>query len=288
MSLAQKLCDFSPCYDLAHKIWMKRIGLKEREPELINDAYGAMIFYTAYVHERQGSNPRFPLYHREALRKALNGKKFDDVLLSDKSYPDKVWRYFLSFAHPKPNKKITRGVVFQILNEMQDEHQPNLITLLRTKNILVAFKWLDDIRGIGPKLASLFLRDIWSFIGAWENTSKENMFCLQPVDRWIVFWSSKCWPDANWPRTLDSDRNKNRFAKVLTMKCLSSGIDPVSFNKGAWFAGSHFEQISQFCDIPEKRRIDMQECALDFQPNKVVAGIKKFSEYEGRKKLFPV
>lgn len=270
---------------------MKQVGLTKNETELVNDAYGAIILYTAYVHERQGSNPRFPLYHREALRKAMNGKRFDDVLLSDASFPDRVWKFFLSYAQPKPNKKITWGVVFQILKRMHGESEPNLISLLRTKSLLGAFKWLKEIRGIGAKLASFFLRDIWSFIGAWENTPKENMFCLQPVDVWIMFWSRECWPEAYWSSNkikLDTDNAKIKFAKVLTMKCLSSGIDPVSFNKGAWFAGSHFEQLSQFFNIPEKRQIDMSECVLDFQPSKVVEGIKKFSEYDRQHNIFPV
>lgn len=291
VSLGQKLCEFAPCYDLAHKIWMRRVGLTKSERELVSDAYGAMIFYTAYVHERQGSNPRFPLYHREALRRALNEKKFDYVLLSDTSFPDKVWNHFLSFAQPKPNKKITEGVVYQILNKMRDEQQPNLISLLRTKSLLGAFKWLNEVRGIGPKLASLFLRDIWSFIEAWENTPKENMFCLQPIDRWIIFWSRKCWPDAYWSSNkirIESDGAKIKFAKVLTSKCLSSEIDPVSFNKGAWFAGSHFEQLSRFCNIPEERQIDMSKCVLAFTPKKVLEGIKKFSEYGRRQSIFPV
>lgn len=144
---------------------------------------------------------------------------------------------------------------------------------------------------IGPKLASFFLRDIWSFIEEWENTPKEKMFCLQPVDRWIMFWSRKCWPDAYWSSNkikLDSDRARIKFAKVLTMKCLTSEIDPVSFNKGAWFAGSHFEGLSRFFNIPEKRRIDMPKCVLDFQPKIVVVGIKTFGEFEEQQKIFPV
>ena len=270
---------------------MKRIGVRESETQLIGDPHWAMIFYTAYVHERQGSNPRFPLYHREAIRKAMNGKKFEDVILSDKGFPEKVWKNFLSFARPKPNEKITKGVVFEILKRMQDESQPNLISLLKSKSLFEAFEWLDGIQGIGQKLASLFLRDIWSFIGPWANTPKENMFCLQPVDTWIAFWSKICWPDAYWSAgniRLDSDKAKIKFARVLTIKCLNSEIDPVSFNKGAWFAGSHFEQLSKFFNIPEKRQINLSECVLEFQSRKAVEGIRRFSECEKQKNIFPV
>ncbi len=286
--LAQKLCDFASCYDLAHKIWMSGLGLDERE--LVNDAYGAMIFYTAYVHERQGSNPRFPLYHREALRKGLDGKQFDYVLLSDVNFPKRVWKYFLSFAKPKPNEKITAGVVYQILDKMREEHQPNLISLLWSKSILSAFNWLRSVRGIGPKLAAFFLRDIWSFIGAWENTPKDNLFCLQPIDRWIIFWSEKCWSDAHWATNtkLQTDSAKIRFAKKLTSECLRLEINPVSFNKGAWFVGSHFEQISRFCNIPEEMQIDMSQCVLPFSAQKVFEGIKELNKCDKHHKIFPV
>jgi len=289
--LAQKLCEFAPCYDLAHRIWMRQLGLDESGRELVNDAYGAMIFYTAYVHERQGSNPRFPLYHREALRRGLDGKQFDDVLLSDVDFPKRVWNYFLSFAQPKPNRKITAGVVYQILDKMRDEQQPNLISLLRSKSILSAFNWLNSVGGIGPKLASFFLRDVWSFIEAWENTPKDNLFCLQPIDRWIIFWARKCWSDANWASNtikLESYSAKVRFAKSLTSECLRFEIDPVSFNKGAWFVGSHFEEISRFCDIHEEMQIDMSKCVLSFAQQKVLEGIEEFNECDKRQNVFPV
>lgn len=288
--LARKLSDFGSCYDLAHKIWMQRVGLDEKEKELVNDSYGAMIFYIGYVHERQGSNPRFPLYHREALRRGLNRKEFDDVLLSDVDFPKRVWKCFLSFTQPKPNKKITEGVVYEILEKMRNEQQSNLISLLRSKSLLNAFKWLRSVRGIGPKLAALFLRDIWCFIGEWENTLKDNWYCLQPTDAWIKFWSEKCWPDAEWTSNikLNSDSAKIRFAKNLTSECFRCKIDPVSFNKGAWFVGSHFEEISRFCNIPEDMQTDMPKCVLSFDEQKVLEGIKEFNECDLRHNIFPV
>lgn len=286
--LAKKLCEFAPCYDLAHKIWIR--GHSFEESELVDDAYGAMIFYTTYVHERQGSNPRFPLYHREALRRGLNGKKFDDVFLSDVDFPKRVWNQFLSFAQPKPNEKITAGVVYEILEKMRDEQQPNLICLLRSKSLFNAFEWLRAVRGIGPKLAAFFLRDIWSFIGEWENTLKDNWYCLQPTDTWIKFWSEKCWPDAEWTSNIkiDSDSAKIRFAKNLTSECLRSKIDSVAFNKGAWFVGSHFEQISSFCDISEEMQIDMPKCVLFFDKHKVLEGIEAFNKSNKQRNIFPV
>jgi len=83
-------------------------------------------------------------------------------------------------------------------------------------------------------------------------------------------------------------RAKTRFAKGLTSECLNFEIDPVSFNKGAWFAGSHFEQMSRFCNIPEEVQIDMSKCVLTFTPKKVFEGIEEFNEYDRRQNIFPV
>lgn len=283
-SLARKLCDFAACYDLSHRIWMKRVGLTRDDKELVNDSFQAMIFYTTYIHERQGSNPRFPLYHREALKRAINGKNFNDLLLSDVAFPKRVWNDFLEMTEGKANSKITEGVVLDVLNEMRNEHQTNIINLLRNRNLFEAFRWLDKIRGIGSKLASFFLRDIWSFIGEWTNTPGRYLFCLQPIDRWVRFWSMKCWSDVDWA----SNSKDITFAETVTKRCLDAEIDPVAFNKGAWFAGSHFGELAWFFRVPEKDQIRMEKCILDFSAIEVVEAMKRFDEYSTQKIVYPV
>jgi len=284
MSLARKLCDFASCYDHSHGIWMKRVGLTLDDKDLVKDSYQAMIFYTTYIHERQGSNPRFPLYHREALKRAMNGKNFDDILVSDNSFPEKVWKHFQEMSGKGTNPKITKGVVSEILYEMRNEHETNIINLLKNKNLLEAFRWLDGIRGIGPKLASFFLRDIWSFVGEWKNVPESSLRYLQPIDRWIRFWSKRCWPDIDWK----SNSKEKEFSKRVTEECLNAKINPVAFNKGAWFAGSHFRELSWFFSVPEENQVEMEKCILGFSASEVVEAMKRFDEYSKQRMVYPI
>jgi len=286
MRLVEELSEFASCYDVAHTIWMKRVGLSVNHQKLIGDSLSAILFFTTYVHERMGSNPRFPLYHRLALKKALNGRDFKQTLLHDEKFPENVWKKFKNLveqAHTKPNEQITEGIVRQILEKMSKENQHNLIVLLRKKSLQEAYEWLDSVRGIGPKIAAFFLRDLWSFIGVWQDTSELDLYCLQPIDRWVRFWSGECWPYKDWP---SSDE---KFAKMLIGVCQQINIDPVSFNKGAWFVGSHFDSLCDFFNVPEREQIYMSSCVLNyFRSDKVVNAIRKFDELYEQQIVFPV
>lgn len=286
MQLGEKLSDFASCYDIARPIWTKRVGLPENHTRLLDDPFKAIIFFTNFVHERAGVNPRFALYHRLSLRIALDGREFKQALFCDEKFPASVWKEFndiVQRAHTKPNAKITKGPVKEILEKMRTEKEANLIVLLKKKPLLEAYKWLKSVRGIGPKIATLFLRDIWSFIGAWQDTPRSDLYCLQPIDRWVRFWSRECWPHKDWP---SSDE---KFAKMLVSACQQMNIDPVSFNKGAWFVGSHFDSLCDLFNVPEQEQIHMSNCVLNYiRSDKVVNAIRKFDELYEQQIVFPV
>lgn len=248
--------------------------------------YKAIIFFTTFAHERAGSNPRFPLYHRLSLRRALNGRGFEQALFYDDQFPGSVWKEFNAIvqqARSKPNTRITEGPVKEILEKMRMKKEANLIVLLKKKSLLEAYKWLKAVRGIGPKIAALFLRDLWSFIGAWQDATQSDLYCLQAIDRWVRFWSRECWPQKSWP---SSDE---RFAEMLVDACQQMRIDHVSFNKGAWFVGSHFDRLCYFFNIPEQKQIDMSSCVLNyFRSDKVVNAIRKFDELCEQQIVFSV
>ena len=74
--LAKKLAEFSICYEKLHTIYLKKIGLPNDFKKIRSDPFLAILYFTAFVHEREGSNPDFPRYHRIAIRKSLNGNDF--------------------------------------------------------------------------------------------------------------------------------------------------------------------------------------------------------------------
>ena len=269
---------------------MRKIDLTEQHKLLLHDSLKAIFLFTTYAHERQGSNPRFPLFHRVALIKSLDGRKFNKVLLEDEQFPESVWNEFKMMAK-KPNKRITQGIVKHILEKMRNEGEPNLIRLLREKTLLKAYTWLKGVKGIGPKLASFFLRDLWSFIGPWKNTATQDLYCVQPIDRWVQFWAKECWPQTKFPLLKDapSDTRVENFAKKVIQVYFQNDIDPISFNKGAWFVGSHFDNLCFYFKVPEIDQINFKSCVINyFKADKILFSIKEFSSNYEQMKIFSI
>jgi len=286
-SLARVLESFGKCYDEAHSIWVKQVGLPSDHRQLLDSPIDALLYFTRYAHERAGRNPRFPVYHRIAIKKAC-GTGLD---IMSPAFPTSVWQTFERQTpyderkgRHKTNEKLTQGPVMEVLVSLQKSREPNLIALLRRMSLKEAHKWLTDINGIGNKVASLFLRDIWYFIGEWPNTPPTDRKFLQPVDVWVRSLSERAFQGA-WPRA------DLAFAEQIVNRCKSVGIDPIEFNKGAWFVGSHFDRLCNFFAVPETRRVDETyrvdfDIARAFQATAVLKGITSFRDAEAKKSIF--
>ena len=282
-SLAQVLESFGKCYDEAHSIWVKRVGLSSDHRELLDSPIDSLLYFTRYAHERAGRNPRFPMYHRIAIKEAYY-KDGLDIMSPD--FPNSVWERFKKQTpydekkgRHKANEKLTKGPVMEILVELQKSNEPNLIRLLlRGMSLKEAHKWLTDIDGIGNKVASLFLRDMWYFIGKWPDTPTRDHKFLQPIDVWVRSLSERAFP-ASWPG------DDLRFAEQLVNRCRSSAINHIEFNKGAWFVGSHLDRLCDFFAVPETQRIDF-DVAHAFDATVALKGITAFRDIAAKESIF--
>jgi hypothetical protein len=101
--------------------------------------------------------------------------------------------------------------------------------LLRTGQASLAVEALREIRGIGPKLATFYLRDVaWHF--DLESRCGDRR-CLQPVDVWIeravAAWAGQPISGGYW-----------RKASVMVEVADAAGVSAVDLNAGAWILGS--------------------------------------------------
>lgn len=281
---AQKLANFAACYHLLHTLGIKqRLHIDIAHEKIVESPLQSLILLTAYLHERAGASPLFPVYHRQAIRLALDGKddvswqeidsKFrEDVM--DGNFADKVWEQFLKLAS-KPNKKYTIGPVKGILNKLYCEKQPNVIQLLCGKSLEETSKWLKDkklLKGIGPKLRAFILRDIACYFKPeWKN-DKQQRWRIQPVDRWILRWAEICFQNCKGQWKSEHDKN----ARMIDSNLLN--VDPVKFNQGAWFAGSYFARLCAFFSLPESyiARGPTLEALDRFDVKKVKSAIELF------------
>ncbi len=90
------------------------------------------------------------------------------------------------------------------------------------------YKELDGIRQVGPKIASLFLRDLVVVLGLQRKLTQDDYCLLQPVDTWVEQVAHKLRVQAD-PRDLPA---------VLVKTCQREGVDPIRFNQGAWYLGA--------------------------------------------------
>ena len=285
-NIAKKIENFSTPFKEATKIWRLYYGLPENFNEIKNNSFYAIQYYVGMVHERAGKNPEFPKYHITAIKEVLGKRNFDNVIINDKNFPDNVWRKFEYLTRGKPNKKITEGVVKEILKIMQGEKEPNIIKLLAKKDIDSARKFLRDIRGIGYKLSAFIMRDFYDFFGCWKDDIRNDpykYYHLQPVDRWVRRISELIW-DTNLTGSPD------KIAKEIVNHCLRDNVNPVRFNQGAWFVGAYFNYLCSFYNIPIEKRIidDLGNIIKRFNPNDVSVGIRNYSKYLKNREIFPI
>ena len=282
-NLACKVRCFSKCYQEATKLWRKMIGLPEDVMKIKSDPYLAMIYLTGAVHERTGANPNFPKYHRLAIQRALKGRDFSDTILHDLKYPDRVWSEFSNLTKERPNEKLTKGVVRDLLEKLREKGEANVIRLLGSMKIKEASRFLRELNGIGPKLSAFILRDLESFFGLWTNELKsdnQNYYLLQPIDRWVERIANLCWPG------IDLKNSHDKNAKNIVEKCINDEINPIEFNQGAWFVGAYFNKLLLFHGLVEQ---ELNEDAIKkFDPNKVTRAIRKFKESFIQRKIFSI
>lgn len=83
---------------------------------------------------------------------------------------------------------------------------------------------------IGPKVASLYLRDVVSLYQLEGKVPDEFAFCLQPVDVWVRKLAHKT-------GIVGDGANDREIQEAIVALCKEYGCSPLQFNQGAWYVG---------------------------------------------------
>ena len=140
----------------------------------------------------------------------------------------------------KVNKEGDRLMVISLVNFIQFNNEKNILRLLieqiKSKKIAEAYRNLDGIWSIGPKIASLILRDIVYIYGIENCLSGEDYYFLQPIDTWVHNLSKRI-------ELVKKDKIYRDEAKDITDKCFKFGVNPIHYNQGVWYVGSNSLKI---------------------------------------------
>ena len=143
------------------------------------------------------------------------------------------------------NKKGDRLMVGSLINFIESSEEKNLVKMIiqkiKSKKLEEVYNELDDIWSIGPKIASLILRDIVYIYKLESYLTKESYYYLQPVDTWVHQVSEKL-----ELIDLEKAKDKNDKSKIygdeskdITDKCFEFGVNPIHYNQGAWYVGKN-------------------------------------------------
>jgi len=211
------------------------------------NGYKALIcFLDNYAYERQGAPKAYPKIAIKCISNKY--KKGENWIIPTETDVKNLWEDYRNIAisdfnmlsknseEAKVNKRNNpmnkNGGVINKLNSLKI---PNIAVYVRDllcdSNIAKAYKFLINIRGVGEKISSFYLRDIAYLSNLEENDIKEDLYLLQPIDTWLE-QTLKVLFNNEFPNSLQDKQKK------IVKLCEESEVSSISFNQGAWVLGS--------------------------------------------------
>lgn len=126
----------------------------------------------------------------------------------------------LQFVQRLPNLNIVAYSVQRIKANEINEHYKEL---QKSKN-------KNGIVQVGPKVSSLYLRDVVSLFQLENYVPNDFQFCLQPIDVWVRKLSVKI-------GIVQSGQSDEQIRDAIVEFCQKKGCSPSQFNQGVWYAG---------------------------------------------------
>lgn len=143
----------------------------------------------------------------------------------------------------KPNEQVNRYMLdgFLALSQeaSREDGSSNLFhlvrdTVLRGGRLVTVFERLTDIRSVGPKSASLILRDVVWLYGLERSVHPAERILLQPVDGWLRRVADYLTDELTSETTADWVI-AGKMAKVARL----SGVSGIDLNMGIQYFGWH-------------------------------------------------
>jgi len=241
-TLVKQIAKFHKNYE--DEFLKKRIENKNAYLRTPKDALFFILSYSFYQGRRDEISSQFEKRAKDALDLFL---KSNEILstsgskITDKNtLKERYGNLYNALKEKKVNKEGDRLMVISLVNFIQSRNQKNMLTFLIEKiksgTISEAYKNLDEIWSIGPKIASLILRDIVYIYELETVLNKNDYYFLQPIDTWVHNLSKKV-------GLINKDKIYNDEAKDITDRCFEFEINSIHYNQGAWYIGAHSLEI---------------------------------------------
>jgi|GEM_PF-562328 len=226
--------------------------LWNKYPSRESDDWEAVgLFLQGYASERQGARPDF----RHVAVDVIEELRCQGQLLTNKNTTQLAWDIFcrhlkgqgLNHAN---NPLCPQGISYErktgpaitynksIMDFLYDISmtglQPNIVSLAKTGLELDLVDGvhgkIQEINGIGPKIASLFLRDVALF---YNLTPSKDRHLLQPVDTWI----QRMFEQLTQQRST-SVQDTEKIQRWMLQESVRCDVRPEAVNEGTWYFSS--------------------------------------------------
>lgn len=197
-------------------------------------------FLRDFAFVRAGASPAYSNCAVEALHAYDRDFPKDD-------FEQKIWLDFLSTGGFAPNGKgantrnnplLPNKESFSISRLVSSlvEYEFNIVrwasSLISSDNAKTAWLELNKIRGIGPKIAAMYLRDVVCLLDLDEGKITDQLY-LQPIDIWTRRGAQSL--AESMPRFPKTDWD---CAEVLVEASRLAGVKATRTNIGLWLLGS--------------------------------------------------
>lgn len=189
----------------------------------------------------------------EALDRTCSADDFESFLCE----PDggRLWESFLEVCEErkiKPSEQLNRGVIAgmgELAQEVFDLDDVGSIAgwvlkgVLQTDRLEPQFLRIVDIRGVGPKISSLFLRDVVHVFDLESQIDRTDRLYIQPIDKWLRMLAPYIMPEAEEESPADWV-----LAGKLAKYSRLAGVSGIRFNMGATYFGLREVKMPEMLD----------------------------------------
>lgn len=237
------------------------LGIEKDDPELIREAYmtarGSLLaFYGHYAFARRGKDrDDLAEFAAAAVQRVQGDGSFDDVLQQEDGTA--LWEAFAAIClekRRKNNEAQNRGLIQGMLELSQEIFQADRVGsisnwmlngIAQTKRLEPQFERIVDIRGVGPKSTSTFMRDVVSLFGYEDKVEPADRIYIHPIDRWLRMMARYLVPEPNMDKAADWI-----IAGKISKYSRRAGVSGIAFNMGSTYFGqkivkdpSRFEEM---------------------------------------------
>lgn len=200
------------------------------------------VFFSHYAFSRRGKD--------RALLATMAIDALDRCLESDPGSiiaghsGEALWNAYLEVTaehNRQPTVQLDLGVIAGMAELCQEIYQEDGVgsiaswivrSILQTDRIEPAFLRMVDIRGVGPKTTSTFLRDIVFVSGLEDQLDHQDRLYVQPIDKWMRMMAPYIIPEIVDIRAADWI-----LAGKISKYARHAGVSGIRFNMGTTYFG---------------------------------------------------